>query len=902
MNPGSLTIGRAGGKLGPISALANGGIVRGPGTGTSDSIRKTVPAGSFIMPADSTRKLGAAALRDIGKPSKVRLSNGEFELPPEAVYALGAAVLRGLKDATHTPVSGLADGGFVDPGTLSDDQLAASPHRDLIMMRYRNADPAVQQRLAPFEHRAFAREQAEENPLHLVAQPAMEAIYQGAKGLGLMGARTPADLNQLKQTTIGAAEGAGTWARNTAAGARQLVKNVTGYAGGGVVLPQSEENDIAAPTFNAGRGISEPPAVLPSAGPLRDIGSPPAAMSPGGGISVTRDANGTMSFSGGNVGTGFSYSGGASAGFRPSGAGVNVVPASSFGASPTAAPAPAPAATPTSALVPASRVQVIGQSGGYGILGRNPVPAPAAAGSAPGSLATGATSAQRPAPARVPPPNVQAQQDAESSAAVERADNLSRRQSIAARFGQPIPSYADGGTVLPQREETDAGPLQMNPGTGSIVPVPALGPTPSEVIRAQKMLDSGPVARAVSAGIASQPANTTFRQGNSYSGRDIAGPVSSIVDRGTVRAPRGGFVAADAPRDADAASGAQGLPPSRVQVIGQSGGAGILGNDYEQGRRLRMDLTSLRPEVRAAGMQELKNLGATDVANIAAGASRYGSDTARYGVDVGAGTAHRGQDIGAVTAAAGRQNALEVARMNAEAEGRRFTLADRRAVEANDLARARLGIEAARIGRDGAPSGYRWRADGTGLEAIHGGPHDTATKAGQPLNENQSNALNFASRMHEADRILSGLAQAGVNPSFAQQVTGGSGVTGRIATALASPEQQQAEQAQRDYVNATLRRESGAAISDSEFESARRQYFAQPGDSPEVLAQKARNRQLAMRGILAAVPDGERRMREVIGTGNEGRPAIGHDEALGELRKRAASNPQLAAKLAAMGY
>ncbi len=44
------------------------------------------------------------------------------------------------------------------------------------------------------------------------------------------------------------------------------------------------------------------------------------------------------------------------------------------------------------------------------------------------------------------------------------------------------------------------------------------------------------------------------------------------------------------------------------------------------------------------------------------------------------------------------------------------------------------------------------------------------------------------------------------------------------------------EQAERNFVNAVLRRESGAAISPEEFVSAEKQYFAQRGDGDAVLA------------------------------------------------------------------
>lgn len=99
-----------------------GGLIRGPGTGTSDSIETEKRPGTFIMPADSTQAIGPEALEELGEPEEmgeeaesmegqgeagdddavpVRLSNGEFELPPEQVQALGEAVLTVLRNATH---------------------------------------------------------------------------------------------------------------------------------------------------------------------------------------------------------------------------------------------------------------------------------------------------------------------------------------------------------------------------------------------------------------------------------------------------------------------------------------------------------------------------------------------------------------------------------------------------------------------------------------------------------------------------------------------------------------------------------------------------------------------------------------------------------------------------------
>ncbi|QXN70909.1 hypothetical protein DARTUKUTA_56 [Bacillus phage vB_BspP_Dartukuta] len=85
--------------------FANGGMIRGPGTGTSDDIEAEMPAGSYVMPADSTEQIGEEGLASMGSPADVRVSNGEYQLPPEQVHAIGVQALDQMKDATHTPVA-----------------------------------------------------------------------------------------------------------------------------------------------------------------------------------------------------------------------------------------------------------------------------------------------------------------------------------------------------------------------------------------------------------------------------------------------------------------------------------------------------------------------------------------------------------------------------------------------------------------------------------------------------------------------------------------------------------------------------------------------------------------------------------------------------------------------------
>ena len=80
---------------------------------------------------------------------------------------------------------------------------------------------------------------------------------------------------------------------------------------------------------------------------------------------------------------------------------------------------------------------------------------------------------------------------------------------------------------------------------------------------------------------------------------------------------------------------------------------------------------------------------------------------------------------------------------------------------------------------------------------------------------------------------------------------------------LRTSEGQRYDQAKRDFINAILRPASGAVIGESEFASAEKQYFPQPGDTPEVIAQKRQNRQTAIMGLKVASGPGA----EMVGSG-----------------------------------
>jgi hypothetical protein len=114
-------------------------------------------------------------------------------------------------------------------------------------------------------------------------------------------------------------------------------------------------------------------------------------------------------------------------------------------------------------------------------------------------------------------------------------------------------------------------------------------------------------------------------------------------------------------------------------------------------------------------------------------------------------------------------------------------------------------------------------------------------------NENQSKDSGYANRLFRAEGILRD--PKAVDAAKSPYQRGLDSLPMGIGNYMQSSEYQKYDQASRDFINGVLRRESGAAISQSEFDNAYRQYLPRPGDSKEVLAEKQRNRQEAIAGI-----------------------------------------------------
>ena len=77
-----------------------------------------------------------------------------------------------------------------------------------------------------------------------------------------------------------------------------------------------------------------------------------------------------------------------------------------------------------------------------------------------------------------------------------------------------------------------------------------------------------------------------------------------------------------------------------------------------------------------------------------------------------------------------------------------------------------------------------------------------------------------------------------------------------VVNANTSPERQKAQQAKRDFILASLRYESGAAIHQNEYDNQEKVFFPQTGDSPEVIAQKAAARRRVIESLKVAAGPG----------------------------------------------
>ena len=284
-------------QIDEAAGYANGGMVRGPGTGASDDIETEIPAGSYIMPADTTRKVGAEALGELGKPVPVALSNGEYQMPPEQVHAVGVETLNQIKDATHTPVARGFNPGqagaprlfFADGGVVTDEERRARLGQGLTPYAP-NYGPAGLNPQARINAQASAPAPAPISPQAQADRAAVASAWNTAKGASEDAGRAIADVATLvPRGLVGAYDSAvvrpmRAAGMNAAYLSPSLVPDGVDPASMTPFTDQKRMREAAAPAPNAGagagRGSVNPPAVVPSApaAPAPQTSAAPAAQ------------------------------------------------------------------------------------------------------------------------------------------------------------------------------------------------------------------------------------------------------------------------------------------------------------------------------------------------------------------------------------------------------------------------------------------------------------------------------------------------------------------------------------------------------------------------------------------------------------------------------------------------
>ena len=138
---------------------------------------------------------------------------------------------------------------------------------------------------------------------------------------------------------------------------------------------------------------------------------------------------------------------------------------------------------------------------------------------------------------------------------------------------------------------------------------------------------------------------------------------------------------------------------------------------------------------------------------------------------------------------------------------------------------------------------------------------------GQAMTESQSNATAYGMRMKEANAILEDLAKKGVLKGAVIEATpligGALGQVLPSALGGTSAAQQQVNQAKSNFITAVLRKESGAVISDSEFDREDKKYFPQINDNAAVIKQKENARKLAIKAIEVQAGPGAKSIQQL---------------------------------------
>lgn len=165
---------------------------------------------------------------------------------------------------------------------------------------------------------------------------------------------------------------------------------------------------------------------------------------------------------------------------------------------------------------------------------------------------------------------------------------------------------------------------------------------------------------------------------------------------------------------------------------------------------------------------------------------------------------------------------------------------------------AAYGAQAGQFGPDGRfypinpPSGMTIESDGQGGFRMTQG-----AGAGRPLTESQSKDAVYATR---AEGALAALEGAGPEALTDRAAVIADRTPLGIGRGIQSDEYQVARNAGDEFLQAILRKDTGAAITSQEMAEYGRTYLPQPGDGAAVLRQKSQARVRALEALKAGMP------------------------------------------------
>lgn len=135
---------------------------------------------------------------------------------------------------------------------------------------------------------------------------------------------------------------------------------------------------------------------------------------------------------------------------------------------------------------------------------------------------------------------------------------------------------------------------------------------------------------------------------------------------------------------------------------------------------------------------------------------------------------------------------------------------------------------------------------------------------GKPT-ESQSKDAGFYGRMMQSEQDWASVPETDRGPRGLVRQSVHASLPGVENTFVNSDGRQKADQAMENFIAASLRHESGAAVSQGEFDRQFKIFYPQPGDGPELIAQKERARQQAINGMkISAGPLAEQAGASVV--------------------------------------